>query len=163
MTPLMHFCAAHGSQKISITPFMSAGTFVWCWAMNSSLTAPRHFTKAWNSLFRCSFLYSVLLKDACEGTILLQIFHLGMSQNCAETILSCLLWLRINYCPFDLLYMYLVLQWPAASRSSDFYYNIMCITFLYSWRVNNLLLCYMYMYIHIFLVRIEIGNIQRMG
>lgn len=143
----MHFSAAHGSQKISISPFKSAWTWVWCCALNPSLTALHDFMLSRSSLFRCSFLYSVLLKDAYEGTILLQkIFHLGMSQNCKETILSCLLWLRINYCPFDLFYMYLVLQCPAACRSWDFCYNITCTTFIYSWRVNNLLFCYMYTY-----------------
>lgn len=106
-----------------------------------------------NSPFGCSFLCSVSLKAACEVTILLQkIFHLSMSQNYKETILSCLFWLRLNYCPFDLLHMHLVLQWPAACRSRVFYYNITCSTSIYSWRVNNLLFYYMYMYN--FLVRI---------
>lgn len=145
MIPLMHFSAAHGSQKISISPLRSTWMWVWCCALNSSLTALDDFTLARNGLFRSSFLYWVVLKDTYEGTILLQkIFLLGMSQNCKETILSCLLCLRINYCPFDLLYMYLVLQWPAACRSWEFFYNIACTTFIYLWRVNNPFSYYIY-------------------
>lgn len=116
--PLMHFSTAHGSQMISISPLSSAWMWIWFCALNSSLKALHYFTLARNCFFISVFLYSVLLKDAYEGTVFLQsIFHLCMSWNCKETILSCLMWLRINYCPFDLLYAYLILKWPAADRA----------------------------------------------
>lgn len=121
LIPLMHFSTAHGSQMISISPFSSAWMWIWFCALNSSLKALHCFTLARNCLFISVFLYSVLLKDAYEGTIFLQsILHLCMSWNCKETILSCLMRLRINYCPFDLLYAYLILKWPAAYRAETF-------------------------------------------
>lgn len=151
--PLMHFSAVHGSQKNSFTPSKSSWMWALCCATKSSLTALHEFTLARSGLFRCSILYSVMLKDAYEGTILLQkLLYLAMSQNRKETILSCLLWLRINFCPFDLFYMYLVVQWLAACRSWDFYYSITYTAFIYSWRVNNLL--FYSMCIFIYLVRI---------